>query len=104
VAAHEQARHRRLRDTIAAVLGARVLGEPEAALVAFTLDGAHPHDVATIVDRHGVAVRSGHHCAEPLHRRLGVDASVRASLALYSGDDDVDQLGAALGGVREVLG
>jgi cysteine desulfurase/selenocysteine lyase len=65
--------------------------------------GAHPHDVATIVDREGVAIRSGHHCAEPLHGRLGVDASARASLALYNDDADIDALIAALGRVREVL-
>lgn len=101
---HEEARHRALRAAIAAIPGARVLGEPAAALVAFTLAGVHPHDVATIVDREGVALRSGHHCAQPLHRRFGVDASVRASLALYSGDDDIDQMAGALGRVREVLG
>jgi len=103
IAAHEQARHRRLREAVAAVPGVRVLGAPEAAVVAFTVAGAHPHDVATIVDREGVAVRSGHHCAQPLHRRLGVDASVRASLGLYTGDDDIDQLIVALEAVREVL-
>jgi cysteine desulfurase/selenocysteine lyase len=65
--------------------------------------GAHPHDVATIVDREGVAIRSGHHCAEPLHRRLGAEASARASLALYSDDADVDALIAALARVREVF-
>jgi cysteine desulfurase/selenocysteine lyase len=80
-----------------------VLGEPEAAVVAFTVAGAHPHDVATIVDRDGVAIRSGHHCAEPLHHRFGVDASARASLALYNDDDDIDALIAGLADVRRVL-
>jgi cysteine desulfurase/selenocysteine lyase len=102
--AHHEARlHARLRDALAAADRVRVLGEPEAGVVAFTVAGAHPHDVATIVDREGVAIRSGHHCAEPLHHRLGADASARASLALYNDDADIDALIAALGRVREVL-
>ena len=82
---------------------ARILGAPELALVSFVMPRAHAHDVATICDRAGVALRSGHHCAEPLHRRLGVDASARASVACYSGDDDIDALATALRRVREVF-
>jgi len=104
VRAHEAAVHARLRAAIAAVPGVRVLGAPEAAVVAFAVDGVHPHDVATIVDQAGVAIRSGHHCAQPLHRRFGLDASARASLGVYSGDDDVEALAAALATVRDVLG
>jgi cysteine desulfurase/selenocysteine lyase len=100
---HEARLHRRLHDALAAQPGVRVLGEPEAAVVAFTVDGAHPHDVATIVDRDGVAIRSGHHCAEPLHDRFGVAASARASLAIYNDDADIDALIASLGRVRQVL-
>jgi len=102
-ARHEARLHARLRDALAAADRVRVLGAPEAAVVAFTVAGAHPHDVATIVDREGVAIRSGHHCAEPLHHRLGADASARASLALYSDDADIDALIAALARVREVF-
>ncbi len=102
-AAHEAHLHRRLRDELAAQDGVRVLGAPEAAVVAFTMAGVHPHDLATIVDRAGVAIRSGHHCAEPLHRRFGVDASARASLALYNDDADLDQLIASLAEARQVL-
>jgi cysteine desulfurase/selenocysteine lyase len=101
VAAHEARLHARLRRDLAATPG--VLGEPEAAVVAFTVAGVHPHDVATIVDQEGVCVRSGLHCAEPLHARLGVDASVRASLAYYNDDADVDALLAGLARVREVF-
>jgi len=72
-------------------------------VVAFEVAGVHPHDVATVVDREGVAIRSGHHCAEPLHRRFGLAASARASLAHYNDDEDVDALAAALARVREVL-
>jgi cysteine desulfurase/selenocysteine lyase len=103
IARHEARLHARLRGALAAADRVRVLGEPEAGVVAFTVAGAHPHDVATIVDREGVAIRSGHHCAEPLHARLGADASARASLALYNDDADIDALIAALGRVREVL-
>jgi cysteine desulfurase/selenocysteine lyase len=104
IARSEARLHRRLRDELAAIDGVRVLGDPEAAVVAFTVAGAHPHDVATIVDRDGVAIRSGHHCAEPLHRRFGVDASARASLALYNDDADIDALIASIAEVRRVFG
>jgi cysteine desulfurase/selenocysteine lyase len=103
IAAHEARLHGRLVDELGRLDGVRVLGAPEAAVVAFTVDGVHPHDVATIVDRDGVAIRSGHHCAQPLHGRFGIDASARASLGLYNDDDDVDALVAALAGVRQVL-
>ncbi len=104
VADHERAIHARLLAGLRALPGVQVLGAPEAAVVAFTIDGVHPHDVATILDHDGVAIRGGHHCAEPLHRRLGLAASARASLAIYSGDDDVDALLAGLARVRELLG
>jgi len=103
IARHEARLHRRLCDELAAQPGVRVLGDPEAAVVAFTVAGAHPHDLATIVDRDGVAIRSGHHCAEPLHRRFGVDASARASLAPYNDDADIDALIGSLARVRQVL-
>jgi cysteine desulfurase/selenocysteine lyase len=104
IADHEARLHRRLREELAALEGVRVLGAPEMAVVAFALAGAHPHDVATIVDRDGVAIRSGHHCAEPLHHRLGADASARASLALYNDDADLDALVASLARAHRVLG
>ena len=100
VARHEARLHARLRDGLAGLDGVRVLGAPEAAVVAFTVDGAHPHDVATIVDRDGVAIRSGHHCAEPLHHRLGAAASARATIALYNDGADIDALLASLARVR----
>jgi cysteine desulfurase/selenocysteine lyase len=66
--------------------------------VSFVVDGIHPHDVSQVLDNMGVAVRVGHHCTMPLHRRLGVDASVRATFYLYNDDQEIDTL---LSGVRE---
>ncbi len=101
--AHERAVHAYLLDALAGVPGLRLLGAPTHALASFVLDGIHPHDLATVLDGEGVAIRSGHHCAAPLHRRLGVTASARASLGLYSDRGDVDALIAALARAREVL-
>jgi cysteine desulfurase/selenocysteine lyase len=85
--------------------GLRILGTStgKAAVISFVLEGVHPHDVGTIVDREGVAVRAGHHCAQPLMERFGVPATVRASFALYNTREDVDQLVRALQRVREMF-
>ncbi len=72
--------------------------------VAFSVDGVHPHDVATLLDGEGVAVRAGHHCAQPLHSKLGVPATARASFYLTNTEADIDALVAALGVVQEVFG
>jgi cysteine desulfurase/selenocysteine lyase len=83
----------------------RVIGtaQEKAAVIAFAIDGVHPHDVATVLDREGVAVRAGHHCAQPLMERFGVPATVRASFGLYNTRADVDQLVAGLRSVLEVF-
>ena len=73
------------------------------ALASFALEGVHPHDVAEILGREGVCVRAGHHCAQPLMRRLGAPASTRASFAVHNTRADVDRLIDALGTVREVF-
>ena len=78
--------------------------ERRGGVVAFTLDGIHPHDVATVLDHEGVAVRAGHHCAMPLHDKLGVPASARASFHCYSVPEDVDALVAGLHKARKVFG
>jgi cysteine desulfurase/selenocysteine lyase len=70
--------------------------EPNVGILAFTLDGAHPHDVASLLDQDGICVRAGHHCTQPLHRRLGLAATVRASVGVYSGPEDVEALAASL--------
>jgi cysteine desulfurase/selenocysteine lyase len=71
--------------------------------VSFTVDGLHPHDVATIIDRAGVAVRAGHHCAQPLMERLGVTAVCRASFGMYNTKAEVDALVEALKRARELF-
>jgi cysteine desulfurase/selenocysteine lyase len=75
-----------------------------AAVISFVMEGVHAHDVGTILDQHGIAVRTGHHCAQPVMERFGVPATVRASFALYNTRDDVDALVRGLAAVREVFG
>jgi cysteine desulfurase/selenocysteine lyase len=76
----------------------------KASIVSFVMDGVHPHDLGTILDHEGVAVRTGHHCAMPLMTFLGLPATVRASFAVYNTENDVKSLVAALGKAREVFG
>lgn len=92
VAAHEAGLYRRAAAGLAGINGLRILGEAEGkgAVLSFTLEGAHAHDIAQLLDRYGVAVRAGTHCAEPLMRRLGVSSSVRASFALYNTVEEVE--------------
>jgi cysteine desulfurase/selenocysteine lyase len=73
-------------------------------VISFLLEGVHAHDIASILDVEGVAIRSGHHCAQPLMERLGVPATSRASFYVYNEADDVDRLVAGLRKVREVFG
>ena len=68
------------------------------------MDGIHPHDIGTIVDREGVAIRTGHHCAQPVMDRFGIPATARASFAMYNTFDDVDALAAAMQRVRALMG
>jgi cysteine desulfurase/selenocysteine lyase len=77
---------------------------PRAGVVSFTLADIHPHDLATILDHEGVAVRAGHHCCQPLMRRLGVAATARASFYLYNGEDDLDALVRGLHRAEEIFG
>jgi cysteine desulfurase/selenocysteine lyase len=91
-AAHEHALYDHVRERLNGANWLRVIGEApgKGAILSFTLDGAHAHDVAQILDRYGVAVRAGTHCAEPLMRRFGVTSSARASFALYNTHDEAD--------------
>ena len=79
-------------------------GGDRAGILSFNVEGVHPHDTATILASHGVAVRAGHHCAQPLMAHLGVNATCRMSLYFYNTEEDIDRLAQALGTVREVLG
>ncbi|HOC19776.1 MAG TPA: cysteine desulfurase [Vicinamibacterales bacterium] len=86
--------------------GVRLVGRgmPRTSIVSFVMDQVHPHDIGTILDGEGVAIRAGHHCCQPLMHRLGLDATARASFAFYNRKEDVDRLADGLDRVREVLG
>jgi cysteine desulfurase / selenocysteine lyase len=105
LAAHEEEVLTYGTRMLSEVPGLRLIGtaNPKASVISFVLDGIHPHDVGTILDREGIAVRTGHHCAQPLMKRLGVPATARASLACYSTRQDIDALVAGLTKVREVF-
>ena len=75
----------------------------KAGVLSFVIDGVHPHDAGTILDREGVAVRAGHHCAQPVMDRFGVSATTRASLAFYNTKEDIDALVAGIQKVKEVF-
>lgn len=98
IAEHEHRLYARVREGLAGANWLRVLGEApdKGAILSFTVDGAHAHDVAQILDRYGVAVRAGTHCAEPLMRRFGVTSSARASFALYNTEREADSFVDAL--------
>jgi cysteine desulfurase/selenocysteine lyase len=104
-AAHESGLLLHATETLAAIPGLRLIGTPRerAGVVSFVLDDAHPHDAGTILDHEGIAVRTGHHCTQPLMERFGVPATIRASFALYNEREDVDRLVAGIARVREVF-
>ncbi|WP_347977534.1 SufS family cysteine desulfurase [Microbacterium sp. ProA8] len=115
VHAHEKALEARMGEGLRSIPGIRLLGDASTGsatregaervgLWSFDVDGVHAHDVGQFLDARGVAVRVGHHCAQPLHRRFGLTASVRASTALYNTADDVDVFLDALSGVRGFFG
>ena len=103
--AHEVALRDHVVERLRSVNGVRMFGPGpgQGAIVSFTLEGAHPHDVAQILDRQGVAIRAGHHCAQPLMRRLGVTATARASFACYNTFAEGDALIEALEKARRML-
>ena len=93
-------------DRLSQVEGLRILGPPaeeRGGVVAFTLGDVHPHDIATILDREGIAIRAGHHCAMPLHQRYGLAATARASFYLYNTREEVDRLVTALEAAQEIF-
>lgn len=107
ILAHERELTAYAMERLSALPGLNIIGPPahqRGGVVAFTFRGIHPHDIAHMLDMEGIAVRAGHHCAQPLHRRLGLTATVRASFYLYNTADEVDRLVQALERVGEVLG
>jgi len=106
VAAHERELLTYGTATLQAAPGVRIIGtaRDKASVLSFIVDGVHAHDVGTILDHAGIAVRAGHHCAMPVMRRFGVPATVRASLAFYNTREELDALGAGLREVREIFG
>src|SRR5690625_2456234 len=105
IQAHEQGLLAYATERLTQIDGLRILGTAaeKASIVSFTLDGVHPHDIGTILDRAGVAVRAGHHCAQPVMDRFEVAATVRASFGLYNTEAEVDVLAAALLKVKELF-
>jgi cysteine desulfurase / selenocysteine lyase len=93
-------------ERLASIKGLRLIGRPRerAGVLSFVLDGVHPHDIGTILDREGVAIRAGHHCAMPIMQRYGVPATARASIAFYNTKEDMDALARGILKVREVFG
>ncbi len=108
VHAHEQQMTDLLVDAVVGTPGVRLVGpepgKPRASLASFIVDGVHAHDVGQFLDDRGITVRTGHHCAQPLHRRLGVAATVRASAYVYTTADDIERFRSALAEVREFFG
>jgi len=101
---HELGAH--MAEALRGIEGIRLFGEApgKAAVFSFLIEGAHAHDLATLLDHEGIAVRSGHHCAHPLMRFYGVPATLRASLAFYNTHEEIDRFVAAIGKARRMLG
>ena len=103
--AYEETLRTAAEQALSELPGLRLIGTAphKAAVISFTLDGIHPHDAGTVLDQHGVAVRVGQHCAEPVMRRFGVPATIRASFAAYNDHDDIDRLVAAVRATQELF-
>jgi cysteine desulfurase/selenocysteine lyase len=98
IAEHETALTRYALEKLAGIDGLRFIGtaRERTSVVSFVLEGIHPHDIGTVLDQEGIAIRTGHHCAQPIMSRFGVPATARASLAMYNTRDEIDALAAAL--------
>ena len=103
ISAHERALTEHAIARLSDIEGVKIIGRAQdrGGVISFTLDRAHAHDVATLLDRQGIAVRAGHHCAEPLMHRLGLDSTARATFGMYTTHDEIDALAAALSKIRE---
>jgi cysteine desulfurase/selenocysteine lyase len=107
VAEHEGRLARQAVEALGAIPGVKVYGPPadrkRGAVASFSVAGLHPHDVAALLDHEGIAVRAGHHCAQPLMRRLGLVGTCRASFSVFNSPDEVVHLGAVVAGLRDAL-
>jgi cysteine desulfurase/selenocysteine lyase len=105
IAAHERALLAYATPALASIPGIRLIGtaKEKAAVLSFVLDGIHPHDIGTILDQEGIAIRTGHHCAQPLMQRFGVPATARASFGMYNTTEEIDALVAGIHKAREVF-
>jgi cysteine desulfurase/selenocysteine lyase len=103
ISAHEAALTEHALSRLASVEGLRIIGQAQdrGGVISFTMEGAHAHDVATLLDRQGIAVRAGHHCAEPLMNRFNLDSTARASFGIYTTHGEIDALADGLTRVRE---
>ena len=106
IAEHEHQLLALATDRVTAVPGLRIIGTAplKASVLSFVMEGVHPHDIGTVLDSEGVCIRAGHHCAQPLMKRLDVPATARASFALYNQESDVDALVGALQQTRRLFG
>jgi cysteine desulfurase/selenocysteine lyase len=106
IAAHEHALLSYATELVSEIPGVRIVGtaKNKAAVLSFLMDGVHPHDAGTILDREGIAVRAGHHCAQPVMQRFGVAATTRASFAFYNTSEEVDALVRGIHKVKEIFG
>ncbi|HEV8376341.1 MAG TPA: cysteine desulfurase [Candidatus Polarisedimenticolia bacterium] len=106
IASHEEDLLSYSTEAVAGIPGLRIVGTApqKAGILSFVIDGIHPHDLGTILDQHGIAIRAGHHCTQPLMERMGVPATARASFGMYNTREEVDALVEGLQRVREVLG
>jgi cysteine desulfurase/selenocysteine lyase len=103
--AHETALVRQAREALSAINSVRLFGpEDSAGIVSFSIEGVHPHDIGTILDEAKVAIRAGHHCAQPLMETLGVEATARASFGVYNGPADVEALAKGIERVTRIFG
>jgi len=105
IAEHEQALTGYAVDQLSRIPDVQIApgGQHPLSIVSFNIDGVHPHDVGTVLDQHGVAVRVGHHCAQPLMEKLGIAGTVRASLGVYNDEGDIDRLAKAVEACREMF-
>jgi cysteine desulfurase/selenocysteine lyase len=106
IRAHEHMLCARAHEVLGSVSGVKFLGpspDRKSGIVSFTLERVHAHDIAQLLDRQGIAVRAGHHCAMPLHKRLGISASTRASFYFYNTPEEVDRLAAAMEEIKRIF-